>query len=213
MLLRRIAIGAVVAALLTAGSAFAQNKQDRQREERRAHAAQTLDKLFTEVGSSKALYDKAVGYAVFAVTKAGFFVTGGGGTGVTINKATGETVYMKLGMGGVGLAFGGQHYDMVILFETADRLKTFVDGGWDGRAAAKAVAARARATGSRDLRLSIRRASIFRSSFSSVVVSRRPTPSPRSPGTPSDSRPAATPPGAVGPGPTPTWRQACSTAC
>jgi lipid-binding SYLF domain-containing protein len=140
MFLRRIAVGAVVAALLSAGPAFAQNKQDRQREDRRAHAAQTLDKLFTEVGSSKALYDKAVGYAVFAVTKAGFFVTGGGGTGVTINKATGETVYMKLGMGGVGFGFGGQRYDMVILFETADRLETFIDGGWDGRAAAKAVA-------------------------------------------------------------------------
>jgi lipid-binding SYLF domain-containing protein len=59
---------------------------------------------------------------------------------VTINKATGETVYMKLGMGGVGLGFGGQHYEMVILFETADRLENFIDGGWDGRAAAKAVA-------------------------------------------------------------------------
>jgi lipid-binding SYLF domain-containing protein len=130
----------VVAALLTAGPAFAQTKQERQREERRARAAQTLDKVFTEIVGSKALYDKAIGYAVFAVTKAGFFVTGGGGTGLTANKATGETVYMKLGMGGVGLGFGGQHYDMVILFGTADRLKTFVDGGWDGRAAAKVVA-------------------------------------------------------------------------
>ena len=47
---------------------------------------------------------------------------------------------MKMGMGGVGLGFGAQKYDMVILFETADRLKTFIDGGWDARAAANAVA-------------------------------------------------------------------------
>ena len=93
-----------------------------------------------QVKGSKALYDNAVGYAVFAVTKAGFFVTGGGGSGVTVNKATGDTVYMKMGMGGVGLGFGAQKYDMVILFETADRLKTFIDGGWDARAAANAVA-------------------------------------------------------------------------
>jgi lipid-binding SYLF domain-containing protein len=140
MLLRRFAVGTVVAALLTAGPAFAQSKEEQHREELRARAAATLDKLFMEVGDSKALYDHAVGYAVFAVTKAGFFVTGGGGSGVTVNKATGETVYMKMGMGGVGFGFGGQHYDMVILFETAERLKTFIDGGWDGRAAAKAVA-------------------------------------------------------------------------
>jgi len=140
MFLPRFAVGTVAAALLTAGPAFAQSKEDQQREELRARAAATLDELFMEVEGSKALYDRAVGYAVFAVTKAGFFVTGGGGSGVTVDKATGDTVYMKLGMGGVGLGFGGQQYDMVILFETAERLKTFIDGGWDGQAAAKAVA-------------------------------------------------------------------------
>jgi hypothetical protein len=31
--------------------------------------------------------------------------------------------------GGVGLGFGGQQYDRAILFETADRLKTCIDGG------------------------------------------------------------------------------------
>jgi lipid-binding SYLF domain-containing protein len=93
-----------------------------------------------DVGGSRALYDRAVGYAAFTVTKAGFFVTGGGGSGVTVDKTSGNTVYMKMGMGGVGLGFGGQRYDMVILFETAERLRTFIDGGWDGQAAAKAVA-------------------------------------------------------------------------
>lgn len=140
MSLPRFAVGTFVAALLIAGTAFAQSKEEQRREELRARAAATLDELFIEVEGSKALYDDAVGYAVFAVTKAGFFVTGGGGSGVTVDKATGETVYMKMGMGGVGFGFGGQQYDMVILFETADRLRTFIDGGWDGEAAAKAVA-------------------------------------------------------------------------
>jgi lipid-binding SYLF domain-containing protein len=77
---------------------------------------------------------------VFAATKAGFIVTGGGGSGITVDKSTGKTVYMKMGMGGVGLGIGGQKYDMVILFESAARLQTFIDGGWDSAAAAKAVA-------------------------------------------------------------------------
>jgi lipid-binding SYLF domain-containing protein len=140
MFLPRFALGTVVAALLTAGPAFARSTDEQQREELRAHAAATLDELFMQVSGSKEHSDNAVGYAVFAVTKAGFFVTGGGGSGVTVNKATGDTVYMKMGMGGVGLGFGGQKYDMVILFETADRLETFIDGGWDARAAANAVA-------------------------------------------------------------------------
>lgn len=104
MFLPRFAVGTIVAALLTAGTAFAQSKEEQRREELRARAAETLDELFIEVEGSKTLYDHAVGYAVFAVTKAGFLVTGGGGSGVTVDKTTGDTVYMKMGMGGVGAA-------------------------------------------------------------------------------------------------------------
>jgi lipid-binding SYLF domain-containing protein len=140
MYLQRLIIGTVGVALLGAGSAFAQSKDDERRAELRTHAQETLDQLFTEVEGSKGLYDKAAGYAVFVTTKGGFIVTGGGGSGVAVDKSTGDTVYMKMGMGGVGFGIGGQRYDMVILFETAERLKTFIDGGWDGTAAAKAVA-------------------------------------------------------------------------
>ena len=77
---------------------------------------------------------------MFATTKAGFIVTGGGGRGLTVNKASGQTVFMKMGMAGVGLGIGAEKYDMVILFETVERLQTFIDGGWDSEAGAKAVA-------------------------------------------------------------------------
>ena len=77
---------------------------------------------------------------MFATTKAGFIVTGGGGSGITVEKASGKTVFMKMGMGGVGFGVGAQKYDMVILFETPARLQSFIDGGWDSAAAAKAVA-------------------------------------------------------------------------
>ena len=84
MLLPRFALGTVVTALLTAGPAFARSTDEQQREELRTHAAATLDELFMQVNGSKEHSDNAVGYAVFAVTKAGFFVTGGGGSGVTV---------------------------------------------------------------------------------------------------------------------------------
>jgi len=130
----------MVLGMLAVGPLYAQSKEDEQRTELKTRATESLDKLFQQVKGSKSLYDKAVGYAVFTATKAGFIVTGGGGTGVTVDKSKGDTVYMKMGMGGVGLGFGAERYDMVILFETASRLKTFIDGGWDGTAAAKALA-------------------------------------------------------------------------
>src|SRR5690606_1124747 len=90
---------------------------------------------------SKALYDRAAGYAVFSATKAGgFFVTGGGGTGVAVNKSTGQRVYMRMGIGGVGLGLGAQRYELVILFEDEARLNRFVTGGWDASTTAQAAA-------------------------------------------------------------------------
>jgi lipid-binding SYLF domain-containing protein len=126
--------------LMFAGGLLAQTKVEKERADIKARSEASLQQLFKDVEGSKANYDKAVGYAVFATTKAGFIVTGGGGSGITVDKATGKTVYMKMGMGGVGFGIGGQKYDMVILFESAARLQTFIDGGWDSAAAAKAVA-------------------------------------------------------------------------
>src|SRR5262245_22121929 len=115
MFLRRWVLGSVAAAFLIPGAVFAQSKQDQERAELRTRADETLKALFEQVKGSKELYDKAVGYAVFAATKAGFIVTGGGGSGIAVDKSTGATTYMKMGSGGVGLGVGAQRYDMVIL--------------------------------------------------------------------------------------------------
>jgi lipid-binding SYLF domain-containing protein len=140
MRLRQFTVGAAMIALLIAGAALAQSKEDKDRAAIKASSQESLQTLFTTVPASKALYDKAAGYAVFATTKAGFIVTGGGGSGIAVDKAADKTVFMKMGMGGVGLGIGAQKYDMIILFETAARLQAFLDGGWDSAAAAKAVA-------------------------------------------------------------------------
>jgi lipid-binding SYLF domain-containing protein len=140
MFIRRWILGSAAAAFLMAGTALAQTKQDEQRAELRTRADETLKALFEQVKGSKELYDKSKGYAVFAATKAGFIVTGGGGSGIAVDKATGNTSYMKMGTGGVGLGVGAKRYDMVILFETKERLDNFIKGGWDSEAAANAVA-------------------------------------------------------------------------
>lgn len=105
-------------------------------------AQATLDDLFKTQGNARELYDRAVGYAVFTATKAGFIVSGGGGTGVAVNKATGQRTYMRMGTGGIGLGIGAQRYSLVVLFENEAALNKFVAGGWDSSATAEAAAGR-----------------------------------------------------------------------
>ena len=136
---RSLLLAAVLA--LGVGPVFAQGSTEVQqrRQEIDGNAQATLDGLLKEEGVGD-LYGRAAGYAVFTVTKGGFIVSGGGGNGVAVNKATGQHTYMRMGTAGVGLGIGGQRYSLVMLFETDDRLNKFLAGGWDSSATAEAAA-------------------------------------------------------------------------
>ena len=128
--------------VLGIGSAFAEESAQVQerRQEIDKNAQATLDELLKTHDDVRDLYGRAVGYAVFTVTKGGFIVSGGGGNGVAVDKASGKRTYMRMGTGGIGLGIGGQRYSLVVLFETTDRLGKFLAGGWDSSATAEAVA-------------------------------------------------------------------------
>ncbi len=131
-----------ITAVLAFGTALAQSgdKAQQRRSEIDAAAQSTLDSLFKDHADARDLYNRAAGYAVFTATKAGFIVSGGGGTGVAVNKATGQRTYMRMGTGGIGLGIGAQRYSLVILFESDAHLNKFVMGGWDSSATAEAAA-------------------------------------------------------------------------
>jgi lipid-binding SYLF domain-containing protein len=99
-----------------------------------------LEELLESNAGARQLFEQAAGYAAFSVTKAGFFVTAGGGTGVLVDKATGRRIYMRMGTGGIGIAIGAQTYDLVVFFENQPILEAFMDGGWDTSANAQAAA-------------------------------------------------------------------------
>lgn len=103
-------------------------------------ARETLDRLFKDSPSAKELYDKAHGYAVFDNLKVSFGITGGGGSGVAVHKASGRRTYMNMGTAGVGFGLGGQKYQVVFLFETQKTFDDFVEKGWQADASANAVA-------------------------------------------------------------------------
>ncbi|HEX7082355.1 MAG TPA: YSC84-related protein [Gammaproteobacteria bacterium] len=110
------------------------------RQEIDASAQAALDELFEANPSARDLYDRAAGYAAFTATKAGFFVTGGGGTGVAVDKNSGRRTYMRMGTGGIGFGIGAQRYNLVILFETPAHFDRFIRGGWDASTTAQAAA-------------------------------------------------------------------------
>lgn len=121
--------------------AVAGARDETRRQEIEARAQATLNELLQGTEGASELYDRSAGYAVFTAMKAGgFFVTGGRGTGVAIDKASGQHTYMRLGTGGLGFGLGAQRYDLVILFETPAQLERFIQGGWDANVSAQAAA-------------------------------------------------------------------------
>ena len=141
-------LGLIGALLLTSGVSLAQDdsaavddsEAAQRRQEIDARSQETLEKLFGMQASTRELFDAATGYAAFTATKAGFIVTGGGGTGVAVDKSSGRRTYMRMGTGGIGLGIGAQRYDLVILFETPAHLDRFIRGGWDASTTAQAAA-------------------------------------------------------------------------
>ena len=140
MSMQRSFVFAAALTLALATAAHAQHGADQRRSEIDANAKAKLEQLFKAQPDTKELYDKAAGYAVFVATKAGFLVSGGSGTGVAVNKSSGQRTYMRMGMGGIGLGIGAQRYDVIALFENEAHLNKFVTGGWDSSATAEAAA-------------------------------------------------------------------------
>jgi lipid-binding SYLF domain-containing protein len=150
MAMRHVLVGLASVGLLLGGLNSANAQDDAPATDAELKARQmeidlrsqvTLDGLLGTNGNAKILYDRAAGYAVFDVTKAGgLFVTGAGGSGVAVNKESGARTYMRMGSGGVGVGLGLQQYDLVIMFEDTAHLGRFMDGGWDSSATAQAAA-------------------------------------------------------------------------
>lgn len=132
--------------LITAAtSAVAQDetagtKADRKRAKIDRTTQDTLARLFSEDPDARGLMDTAYGYAVFSNIKIVFGLSAGGGGGVAVEKSTGERTYMKMGTAGIGIGLGGQRYHVVFLFEDEATFGHFILEGWQGDAAANAVA-------------------------------------------------------------------------
>ena len=147
-------LGSMLVAFVVFGVATALAEEKKSKEEKKAEeaaarraeidkvSAEALDTVLSKNEKAKAAYDKAAGWAVFDNMKVTFIFSGGGGSGVAVDKA-GKRTYMKMGTGGISIGIGAQKYQVFMLFETDEVLKSFITKGWRAEAGANAAAGEA----------------------------------------------------------------------
>lgn len=146
----KLVLGALLLGLIIMGVPASTSAESRakelKKEAKRADidetAAAALKTVFQKNAKAKALFDKSYGWAVFDNLKLAFGISGGGGHGVAVEKASGKRTYMKMGTAGIGFGLGGQKYQVIFFFQDAKSFRSFVDKGWKAEASAKAAAGR-----------------------------------------------------------------------
>jgi lipid-binding SYLF domain-containing protein len=116
---------------LAHGAAFA-DKAEQERKDIQKIEQDTLAKLYSVQPSAKGVIDGAAGYAVFSNFGMKILVAGSGsGKGVAVNRKTGQRTYMRMGELQAGIGIGVKKFRVVFVFETPDKLDSFVNQGWE----------------------------------------------------------------------------------
>lgn len=133
-------IAAVLLVVMNVSPASASAKTDAKKAKIDETAKESLKTLRDKRSNTKGIYERAYGYAVFNNLKISLMISGGGGTGVAVEKASGKRIYMKMGTAGLNIGLGAQKYQVVFFFENKQVFDNFVNKGWQADANANAVA-------------------------------------------------------------------------
>ncbi|NND60244.1 MAG: hypothetical protein HKN49_08250 [Gammaproteobacteria bacterium] len=140
--LAHFAIAGLLLALSLPAAAGIFSSPEKRRASLDLQSEQTLERLLGADAKAKRLFDRSFGYATFNMTKGSILITGGGGSGVAVDRMTQERTYMHVGMGGIGLGLGAQTSRLVLLFEDKETFDQFVRNGWHANSSANAVIGR-----------------------------------------------------------------------
>jgi lipid-binding SYLF domain-containing protein len=125
------------------GAALAKEpSKEEMRADLRKMAKETLAKLYKVQPGAKKAVEKSAGYGVFSnFGMKIFFVGGGKGKGIVINKKDNKETFMKMIEAQAGLGLGAKKFRQVWVFNSQKALNNFVNSGWEfggqGTAAAK----------------------------------------------------------------------------
>ncbi len=143
LLLRVRLVALLCAVSLPAVPLAAKSDPDTERKEIRAMRDSVLAELYKMKPEAKAKISKAAGYAVF--TNVGvnvIFASFAGGKGIVVEDGLlkDTETFMKMGSAGVGLGLGIKDFRAVFVFSDNEKLRAFVEKGWDFSGQADAAA-------------------------------------------------------------------------
>ncbi len=143
LLLRVRLVALLCAVSLPAVPLAAKSDPDTERKEIRAMRDSVLAELYKMKPEAKAKISKAARYAVF--TNVGvnvIFASFAGGKGIVVEDGLlkDTETFMKMGSAGVGLGLGIKDFRAVFVFSDKDKLRAFVEKGWDFSGQADAAA-------------------------------------------------------------------------
>lgn len=115
--------------------------------EQRASIRQTRDNVLAELyklkPETKARIKAAAGYAVFTNVGVNLILASfAGGHGIVVEKGLikDTETYMKMGSAGLGFGLGVKDFRAVFIFDRKDKLRNFIEQGWDFSGQADAAA-------------------------------------------------------------------------
>lgn len=107
-------------------------KIEKQRQQIRKMATDTLSRLYKAQPLAKSTVQKAYGYAVFSNTGVKILVSGTGkGQGIAVNNKSQKEVFMKMIELQAGLGFGVKKFKVIFVFDSEMAFRKFVDSGWE----------------------------------------------------------------------------------
>ena len=135
-----LALSAVMILAIASNAAAVRKTNAEKRNKIDAIAKDALSVVLENRARAKDLFDKSYGYAVFDNVKISLMISGGGGRGVAVERASGKRTYMNMGTAGLNVGLGAQKYQVVFFFEDKATFDDFVNKGWQADANANAVA-------------------------------------------------------------------------
>lgn len=123
--------------------AAARKSADEQRSEIREMHDEVLKELYRLNPDARAKVRGAAGYAVFSNVGINLVLASfAGGKGIVVEKGmiSDTETFMKMGSAGVGIGLGVKDFRAVFVFSSKEKLRTFIESGWDFSGQADAAA-------------------------------------------------------------------------
>jgi lipid-binding SYLF domain-containing protein len=120
-----------LAGVLALTARGADDKKEKQQNEIRKMAQDTLQRLYKAEPKAKASVKGAAAYAVFSNLGVKILVAGSGnGKGIAVNNKTKHETFMKMLEVQAGLGMGIKKFRVVFVFDNEKSFDSFVNSGW-----------------------------------------------------------------------------------